>query len=134
MLVGESYAKKGDIMPETAMWAGNVILAVIAVLLLRNVSGYQSNFKFTNIINAITKPFVKFAKITGITKVFNTVGKIFIFIIDIPKKLLNIFLPIVPAYITGRFFSYFLVTVIGISILCVIIDFVGSTARFHSAQ
>jgi lipopolysaccharide export system permease protein len=53
---------------------------------------------------------------------------------DLPKKLLKLFLPIIPAYIIGCFFSYFLVTTIGICILTVIIDFVGNITVFTGAK
>ena len=134
LLGGEYSAKKGNMLPVVAMWGGNAISALIAVWLLRKVSGYESNFRFSAVIKFVSSPFRKLLKIMQPAKVLRIPKAVFGFILYLPEKILNLFLPIIPAYIIGRFFSYFLVTIIGLSIVTVIIDFVGQMHVFNGAN
>jgi LPS export ABC transporter permease LptG len=134
LIGGEYLANKGQVSPDIAMWSGDAILALAAVWLLRKVSGYESGFRISNFIEFILNPFRNLLKIIGIGKIFNFLKSIFEFIIDLPKKALNLFLPIISAYILGRFFSYFLVTLTGLAVLTGVIDFVSNINVFTGAK
>jgi lipopolysaccharide export system permease protein len=134
LIGGEYSAKKGNILPVAAMWGGNVVLTLVAVWLLRKVSGYESGFRFSDVIKVILIPFRKLLNNMHDIKILRIIKTVFGHILDLPEKMLNLFLPIIPAYIIGRFFSYFLVTTAGLSVLTVIIDFVGNITVFTDAK
>ena len=134
LIGGEYLVKQGKAEPSIAMWGGNAILALVAAFLLRKVSGVESRFNLSYIWNIIWNPFGKFFKFIKIGVFFGKIKSAFDMFIDLPRKLLKIFLPILPAYILGRFVSYFLVTTIGLFIITVIIDFVGNINIFTGAK
>jgi len=134
LIGGEYLANKGQVSPNIAMWSGDAILALVAVWLLRKVSGYESGFRISNFIEFLSSPFRNLLKIIGIGKIFKLFKSIFEFIIDLPQKALNLFLPTISAYILGRFFSYFLVTLAGLAVLTAVIDFVSNINVFTGAK
>ena len=134
LIGGEYLVKQGKTPPSIAMWGGNAILALVAVFLLRKVSGYESKFSILSVLQTIFTPIGKFLQFIKIGIIFKKIKSFVAFLGDLPRLILKIFLPIIPAYIIGRFFSYFLVTTIGLCILTVIIDFVGNINVFTGAK
>ena len=134
LIGGEYLVKQGNTSPEIAMWSGNAILALAALLLLRKVSGGESKFNLLLTLQTTLSPVNKFLQFIKIGAVFRRIKMFFEFLGDLPRKVLKIFLPIIPAYIIGRFFSYFLVTTIGLCIITCIIDFVGNIHVFTGAK
>lgn len=134
LIGGEYLVKQGKMLPSFAMWTGNAILALVAVFLLWKVSGSESKFSIMPVLQTISIPFKKLLKFIKIGVIVKKFKLLIDFIADFPRILLKKFFPIIPAYILGRFFSYFLVTLIGLCILTVIIDFVGNINVFTGAQ
>jgi len=134
LIGGEYLADKGQVSPNIAMWSGDAILALTAVWLLRKVSGYESGFRISDFFEFVSNPFRKLLKIIGISKILEFFKSIFELIVDLPKKALNLFLPTISAYILGRFFSYFLVTLTGLAVLTAVIDFVSNINIFTGAK
>jgi len=134
LIGGEYLANQNKIKPGIAMWSGNLLLALTAVFLLRKVSGGESKFSILNVLQTALSPIRKFLQFVKITAALSKIKSSFEFLIDLPRKLLKLFLPIIPAYIIGRFFSYFLVTLVGLCVLSVIIDFVGNIHVFTGAK
>jgi len=134
LIGGEYLANKGQVSPHIAMWSGDAILALAAVWLLRKVSGYESGFRISSIIEFVSNPFRNLLKIIGFGKILKFFKSIFEFIIDLPQKALNLFLPKISAYILGRFLSYFLVTLTGLAVLTAVIDFVSNINVFTGAK
>jgi len=134
LMSGEHYANRGILPAAVAMWGGNVILALVAIWLLRKVSGYESNFSILSVLRIILSPFKKFANLIRLPLIWKLVKNIFAFLADLPRKVLGILLPIIPAYLIGRFFSYFIITTVGIFVITAVIDFVGNIHIFNGAK
>jgi len=134
LMGGEHLAGRGLIDAAVAMWGGNVILILVAILLLRKVSGYESKFSILSVLQKALSPFQKFANFIRLPQMFKLIKNIFSFLADLPRRILGILLPIIPAYLIGRFFSYFLITTVGIFVITVVIDFVGNIHIFNGAN
>ncbi|MCL1946261.1 MAG: LptF/LptG family permease [Chitinivibrionia bacterium] len=134
LIGGEYLVNQGKLIPSVAMWGGNAIFALVAVWLLRKVSGYESKFNILSVFGAFADVVKKFFKITKLNLVFGFVKTLLGLFADLPRIVLKLFLSTIPAYIIGRFFSYFFVTTIGLCVITAVIDFVGNIHTFTGAK
>ena len=134
LIGGEYLVNRGKLVPSVAMWAGNAIFALVAVWLLRKVSGYESKFNILTVLSIFADLIQKVLKITKLHYVFDFIKTLFALFADLPRMILRIFLPTIPSYIIGRFFSYFLITTTGLCIITAVIDFVGNIQVFTGAK
>jgi len=73
LIGGEYLVKQGKTPPSIAMWGGNAILALVAVFLLRKVSGYESKFSILSVLQTIFTPIGKFLQFIKIGIIFKKI-------------------------------------------------------------
>ncbi len=163
LMAGEKMSEVKGIPAALAMWSGNALLLALAIFLIGRATRETSfvnwgwiktlGLKYTRqnalelaaqvivdseVNGSLPKPKKKksaIALLLGVIRFpFVAFGKIVTFPGFVMKQVVRLLMPKLPAYILGRFVSFFLTVTLGLIIMTVVIDYVSMINMLTGAK
>ncbi|MDD5675933.1 MAG: LptF/LptG family permease, partial [Chitinivibrionales bacterium] len=132
LIGGEALADKGSISPFAAMWTGNIIVAVVGlvlvVLMVRESRGISLRAVFVPIVN---KAAALLRRFLGRERPGAAVRRALVKRLPaVAARRLKLTLPL---YVTGQFCAYLAGILISICLIFTVIDYIANLRRFETA-
>ena len=132
LIGGEALADKSIISPFSAMWSGNIVIGIfgiiLIVLMMRDAAGFS--------VKRVTQFFMHLLHLGGRptqSPIKRQARSLIGFFFNLPWRILNRIIGIIPTYIIRSFAGYFAGIFIGLIVMFVVVDYVANLRRFETA-
>jgi lipopolysaccharide export system permease protein len=132
LIGGETMADKLIIPPAVAMWAGNVIIGICGVVLIILMLK-ETTIRFDWLVawwRKIAGKEQKFMRSLSNNFIFRIPGLIF----WAPRWITRKFIGILPTYLIGLFLNYVVGVMAAITVIFIILDYIGNLKRFEGVS